>query len=210
MKLKIIQSNLNHCWQAYDLLQQFMAEHSIDIGFLSEPVMIHPSSRWLVSLDGRAAITRSPSCTAPLSLRLRRNEFVVGTMDDMTLITCYCSPNTGLSHFEDLLSELDEMMMMSSRGDLPSRILLCGDLNAKSTYWGSPFSDPRGRLLERWSAQWNLCLINNGSTPTCVRYQGSSYVDVTWTSPPLAILEYFRLDCIGGYGDLLGPPLYNI
>lgn len=55
-----------------------------------------------------------------------------------------------------------------------------------SAYWGSPFSDARGRLLERWSAQWGLCLINSGNAPTCVRQQGSSYIDTTWASTSLA------------------------
>lgn len=32
----------------------------------------------------------------------------------------------------------------------------------------------------------NLTLINNGETPTCVRKQGNSIIDLTWATPQIA------------------------
>lgn len=32
----------------------------------------------------------------------------------------------------------------------------------------------------------NLTLINEGNSPTCVRQQGSSIVDLTWATPQIA------------------------
>lgn len=39
-------------------------------------------------------------------------------------------------------------------------MILAGDLNAKSVAWGSPRSDARGRLLERWANVTGLYLLN--------------------------------------------------
>lgn len=51
--------------------------------------------------------------------------------------------------------------------------------------WGSSITDGRGRLLIGWAAERELRVGNKGETPTCVRPQGSSIVDLTWISPDL-------------------------
>lgn len=51
--------------------------------------------------------------------------------------------------------------------------------------WGSAAFNWRGRLLEDWIAERDLCVVNIGSTPTCVRPQGSSVIDITISSPEL-------------------------
>lgn len=102
------------------------------------------------------------------------------------MIACYCSPNVKLSSF---LEFLDEMEIVIGNRDLMTEvhdsILICGDFNAKATLWGSPFTDRRGEILRDWMAQWNLCLVNTGLTPTCIRSQGTSFIDITWASPSL-------------------------
>lgn len=46
--------------------------------------------------------------------------------------------------------------------------------------------DQRGRELDDWIATLNLCIINVGKTPTCVRQRASSFVDVTLTTNKIA------------------------
>jgi len=42
---------------------------------------------------------------------------------------------------------------------------------------------PRGIRLIKWAERNNLVLKNSGDSPTCVRPQGTSVVDLTWTTP---------------------------
>ncbi|XP_072934847.1 uncharacterized protein [Epargyreus clarus] len=45
----------------------------------------------------------------------------------------------------------------------PRRVLVVGDLNAKSTAWGSPKTDARGEVLEDWAATTGFLVLNKGS-----------------------------------------------
>lgn len=40
MELSFIQSNLNHCSAAQDLISQYMVEENIDIALLSDPYRV--------------------------------------------------------------------------------------------------------------------------------------------------------------------------
>lgn len=55
-----IQGNLNHCWKAHDVLKQFMLEHDIAVGIISESRRIPEAPNWSGSKDGRAAINWNP------------------------------------------------------------------------------------------------------------------------------------------------------
>jgi len=61
----------------------------------------------------------------------------------------------------------------------PGKILICGDFNARSISWGCRTGNRRGILLEEWMGELDLGIINIGNTPTCVRPQGTSVVDLT-------------------------------
>ncbi|EFN72349.1 hypothetical protein EAG_00171, partial [Camponotus floridanus] len=55
-----------------------------------------------------------------------------------------------------------------------------------SPLWGSAEYNWRGRLLEEWINERDLCVTNTGTNPTCVRPQGCSVVDITLTTASLA------------------------
>ncbi|CAB3252341.1 unnamed protein product [Arctia plantaginis] len=65
-------------------------------------------------------------------------------------------------------------------------VLVLGDFNAKSIARGSPATDARGEAVEEWAASVGLCLLNRGSTNTCVRQQGGSIVDLSFATPAVA------------------------
>lgn len=46
MRYNIVQINLNHCWGAQDLLQQYMKEKEVDIAIVSETIHI-PDRNWV-------------------------------------------------------------------------------------------------------------------------------------------------------------------
>jgi len=64
-------------------------------------------------------------------------------------------------------------------------MIIAGDLKSKSPLWGSLGYNWRGRLLEEWINEKDLCVINSGTIPTCVRPQGCSVVYITLASASL-------------------------
>ncbi|KMQ88867.1 reverse transcriptase [Lasius niger] len=108
---------------------------------------------------------------------------------DIHIISCYISPNATRSEFLSFLDELGLSVRI-----LESRILIGGDFNSKSTLWGSPFTNSRGELLEEWAAELDLRLVNTGNLPTCIRPQGQSIIDLTWSTADINnLIENWRV-----------------
>ncbi|CAF4899290.1 unnamed protein product [Pieris macdunnoughi] len=104
----------------------------------------------------------------------------------IAVIGVYFSPNKTLAEFETFLSELGCLVSWCR----PLDLIVAGDFNAKSTVWGSAVSDERGDALLDWLATQNLVSLNRGNVQTCVRMNGGSIVDVTFSSPALASRVY--------------------
>lgn len=102
---------------------------------------------------------------------------------DMVLISCYISPKTSLMEFSAILKKMEaNIKSLNNR----IQVVLCGDFNAHSMAWGSKYESCKGNRLVRWTEINNLVLINEGDSPTCVRPQGTSIIDLTWSTPVLA------------------------
>ncbi|XP_026746894.1 uncharacterized protein LOC113508120 [Trichoplusia ni] len=153
-----LQGNINHSARAQDLLLQTMAEWSIDVAVVAEPYFVPARDNWLGCADGLVAI-------------------IGGTLID---------PSRGrgwsLADFEGFLVELGAVVNRYH----PRPVLVLGDLNAKSSAWGSPVTDSRGEALEEWAVTTGLVVLNRGSEYTCVRQRGGSIVDVSFASPSVA------------------------
>lgn len=65
-------------------------------------------------------------------------------------------------------------------------MLIAGDFNAKSSMWVSPRTTAREEAVMEWTASHDLRLMNRERERTCVRWNGSFIVDLTWASPALA------------------------
>lgn len=81
--------------------------------------------------------------------------FVVVEWGEIFLVSAYISPNSDRSDFLTFLDELGTEIHSLGR-----RVLVCGDFNSKSTYWGSRKTDTRGSLVEEWAAECDLRLLN--------------------------------------------------
>lgn len=137
---------------------------------------------WFKSLDGKAAVTwRKENLNETPRLVLARDQFVVIRIGSICLVSCYVSPDEDRGRFGPFLNELTGVI--GSLGDL---FLICGDFNAKSPHWGLPRANNRGRMLEEWASELDLRIMNDGMELTCVRLQGTSFIDLTWVSPGLA------------------------
>ncbi|XP_029172845.1 uncharacterized protein LOC114941855 [Nylanderia fulva] len=82
-----------------------------------------------------------------------------------------------MADFDAFIDNLDGIIKQ-----IRSRIIICGDFNAKSHLWGSKTTDKRGRLIDLLASSNGLSLVNIGDLPTCIRPQGSSVIDLTWAS----------------------------
>lgn len=184
MALRILQSNLNHCAAAQDLLYQSLAQWNINIGIISEPYSIPEKTNCIGDLDGLAAIIVTPADSSPCIGPVRKGHGYVAAKlgSDMCIVSTYFSPNRSLAEFEAFLNELETLVQWSH----PRHLVIAGDLNAKSAAWGSPVTRPRGNALMDWAAAHCMVVANKGSDATCVRANGESIVDVTFTSTQLS------------------------
>lgn len=96
--------------------------------------------------------------------------------NELTVISCYIFPNVDDTIYEEFLDELDDGIQEAGKD------LIGGDFNSKSVLWGCKHDNIRGDRLARWCASRDMILVNIGNQPTCVRPQGTSIVDVTWSN----------------------------
>lgn len=179
--MRFLQCNLNTSKGAQDLLAQQLLELQIDICAVSEPNYIPVSQQCYGSLDGRSAIYWcSDRIRSPCTKVIQRDKFVAITIGDVSVISCYVSPNTVRGEFSNFLIELRDAVR-----SFGSRVIVCGDFNSKSKLWGSRMTDDRGMLVEDWAAELDLRILNTGNVPTCVRPQGVSVIDLSWATPSL-------------------------
>ncbi|CAH2209136.1 jg18883, partial [Pararge aegeria aegeria] len=172
--------NLNHCRAAQDLLQQCLVEWSVALAVVAEPYKVPNNPRWFGSVGNKVAIfwggkQGDPPCT----ILEKGLGFVAVQWGIVGVVGCYISPNSGFEAYESYLDNLAACI----RRCLPRPTIILGDFNAHSKLWGDKRDDRRGNLIQDWAAELNLQLLNQGSTSTCVRWQGESIVDLTWATP---------------------------
>ncbi|TLM46683.1 hypothetical protein FEC32_18895, partial [Acinetobacter baumannii] len=172
-----LQGNINHCARAQDILLQSMAEWSIHVAVVAEPYFVPARDNWLGSIDGLVAIIGQTLINPS-----RGRGWVAAVSDGIGIVGAYFSPNKSLADFEGFLVELGAVVGRYH----PRPVLVLGDLNAKSSAWGSPVTDHRGEVLEEWAVTTGLVVLNRGSEYTCVRQRGGSIVDVSFASPSVA------------------------
>nr|XP_037871048.1 uncharacterized protein LOC119629402 [Bombyx mori] len=148
------------------------------------PYRVPSSPDWVADLEGRVAIIRRCCVSAPPTFAVveRGRGFVAVLWAEIFVLGVYFSPNRTLAEFEVFLSELSRVVGRSHF----RRILVLGDLNAKSLSWGSSRTCPRGRAVEEWLVGSGLLILNRGTELTCVRRLGGSVVDVTFATPDVA------------------------
>ncbi|XP_076384054.1 uncharacterized protein LOC117221530 [Megalopta genalis] len=155
-QLNVLQINLNHCRLAHDLLQQNAVDWEIDVVIISEPWRI--LSDWFGTGDGRAAIwitERAARRLTPVQLLASADGYVAVRISDITVVSCYYSPNIRLGAFETHLQHLEDLMAIL---DLDHTIV-AGDFNAKSPAWGSAETNPRGTATLEMANRIRICPV---------------------------------------------------
>lgn len=177
--IRILQCNINHCRIAQDLLVQYELENNIGIAVISEPYRVCSSLDWIGNTNNKIAIHWNPNYVQSSGIKKYEGEYALAVQwQKFCIIACYFPPNLNNDEYSDFLEELDFAL-----GEVnSSAAIICGDFNSKSRAWGARSTDIRGERLERWMSSKDFRLVNEGSTPTCVRPQGSSVVDLTWAA----------------------------
>lgn len=157
-------------------------ERRIDVCVVSEPVIIPPAPRWFGSNNKRVGIYINTDSQAKVGYRLVRagTYYVVVEFGNVHIMACYLPPS--ISHNE-YAAALDAMGQICS--DRTERLIVCGDFNARSLTWDSGLTNWRGELVEEWAALGELRLLNVGRNPTCIRQQGTSTIDLSWSTADL-------------------------
>ena len=93
-----------------------------------------------------------------------------------TVLSIYAPPNQyiDIKDLEHLLSQINEPVM------------ILGDFNAHNPLWGSDHQTPKGRVIETFIGQNDLCLYNDGSHTFLHSGNGTySAIDLSFASPTL-------------------------
>lgn len=177
---KCLQINLNRSHGAQNLFFQVMAERDVGIGIISEPNNCPSSTNplWIVDDTGLAAIVWRPSLPFRCIPLFKGRGYVAARCGDMAIVACYLSPNLRLAEYSLAMQELSEVLSKIR----PTPVLLAGDFNARSLLWGCNSSTSTAGYLCETMDMLDMRLINTGTIPTCVRPQGSSVIDLAWTS----------------------------
>lgn len=96
------------------------------------------------------------------------------------IYSVYISPNCPLEEYLSQLTGLQQDLQLAKSAR--KEIIVTGDFNAKNSFWGGCVTDRRGEILHEMALSMDLTFLNDGETPTLVRHNGVSFIDVTMVS----------------------------
>lgn len=131
--------------RAQDLLSQYMAEASIGLCAITEPVRI--LNDWFGSQNQFAVVCYSPTALASTCVAFKSGlNYVAIKCGDLIFASCYISPNADIDLFRVFLNELDDLMSEVCDG----KLILCGDFYSHSVHWScfATSKNPRDSLTE--------------------------------------------------------------
>lgn len=183
--LRVLQINLNRSRAAFDLAYAMAVDRKLDVIVISEPPVRCGAGTFIVDPRNDAAVL------LPQGSRIR--PVTVSTVDglvkvtapEVTIVSGYFSPNRSRLEFDSFMEHLDRMTPRSN-----DRLVIAGDLNAKSPLWGSPSSDYRGKAIEEMIAAKELQVANSGTQWTFTRGGVGSIIDVTISSNNCRVEEW--------------------
>ena len=106
--LKILQLNMHRGKTADALLPQIAVEQKVDITIISEQHSRKSSGLWIEDDTATAAIwIPTPHRNRPKS-HAKGNCFVWAQFDNLTIISCYLTPNDCIENFERKIHEIED------------------------------------------------------------------------------------------------------
>ena len=178
---RILQANVNRRREALDLLYKEALESKCDVIAVSEPnkTMVQ-NSRWVVDEFADAAALILPNGPVVINHGSEPG-FVWVETSQFVVYSCYISPNVDITKYENFINSLQSSVRKQSKG-----IIITGDFNAHSVVWGSSATNKRGEILLDWVAANALVILNDGKSPTFIRRETKSYLDLTICTEEIA------------------------
>lgn len=180
MPIKVLQANVGRGYAAQDMVYATAKHKHIDILVVGEPNRKRVADDVWIK-DSRVDIA---------VLFLNRNLGVCGykvsdghltlQFKDMSMVCCYISPNIPIPDYK---KEVDAIM---SNLEGSTRVVILGDVNAKSFQWGSPIADEKGTYWTDWISSTDMVVHNTGLRPTFIRGESKSFIDVTISTSNMA------------------------
>jgi len=124
--LNFRQINMNHCWQAKNLLDQAVVQEKIDVVIASDPQGIkHDSGGWVTnSGTGGAAIGVFGNAVSVADI-FQDVEFVATRLNsNIHVVSCYVSPRPAIAHFQAFLQRLENYICGLQA---KAKVLIAGD-----------------------------------------------------------------------------------
>jgi hypothetical protein len=177
----MIQINVNRSSRAHDLAHATAAQNGADFILISEP----NKNR---ARGNRSAYTNKDltACIINASKKYNVYSFRSGSCfvgvetEQLAIYSVYISPNIWQQEFDQHLMDIFDDVQKTVK-----KVIIAGDLNAKHVDWGGKTTDARGKALLEWAHALELILLNDGKTPTLIRSNGVSFIDLTFVSPCL-------------------------
>lgn len=174
-----IQINLHRSSTALNLLHATANDLDVQIALLSELPRGPPDDERSITGENNDCgikLLRSGNLTIEAS-GLGKGLVWIRT-GKLFIISCYYSPNATRSEFIESIGDLERIV-----SSFPSEadIIVGGDFNSKSHLWGSTSEDDRGFTLSEAIASMGLAVENIGDSPTFLRANSSSVIDVTFS-----------------------------
>ncbi|XP_046687072.1 uncharacterized protein LOC124372704 [Homalodisca vitripennis] len=166
---------------ADSLLDRLAQEHGADALLVSEQYRIRDPSVWFPDTLHTAAFwVRNPQEVLMRSHGQGRG-FVWERCRDVTIFSCYLTPNEAIQDFRDKIDCLEESVIGTS-----GHVIVGGDFNARTVEWGMSLTNSRGKYILDFAARAGLVVINEGNTPTFQRPgQRGTIHDITLASESL-------------------------
>ncbi|XP_057666046.1 uncharacterized protein LOC130899891 [Diorhabda carinulata] len=174
--IRVLQINVGRARLAHDLTHAKAAQLEVDLLIVSEPnKKLTEGGGWVQDKRKDVAVLFRNRDIGVRRLQREAGYVVVELDCEITIVACYISPNVSMIEYRKTIKKI-----MNAVTD-NKNFLIVGDVNAKSSQWGSPINDERGDLWDDWMAQMNIIAINN-KKPTFVRGTSRSHIDVTLAS----------------------------
>lgn len=177
MIFKFLQINVGRSKDAHALLDAFSRQVETSIILISEPnKKISKDRGYITDQEIDSALVLIDK-NIRVSRIISKKGYAGVVTENILMLSVYISPNVE----EEVAVEILENIRLDIRG-WRGHVVIGGDFNAKAREWGSARGNRRGDILLEWMAEQNLHVLNRGNTPTFVRGEQTSFIDLTLCS----------------------------
>lgn len=196
-RIKCGQINLQRAKHATNQITQIINERKLDIVLIQEP---HTRTGQVIGLGKTHSVIYRKGTNPKTAIMVVNPQiqclFVENMSNDLFsvvqlkyngwefyAISAYIPPVKNKDYkYDQVINEIEnKLRIIKQKGNF----ILGMDANAKSSAWGSPVNEPRGRKLQEMIETNDLTILNEGETPTFDGPCGTSFVDITIATPDM-------------------------